>query len=205
MKTSVLRYRDRPASIWTLEPSVQKGIRELGMTAATLLAEQNPALWTKAADTELLKRIIRGASYLGRIGCQNGPDILVQDSASHHAFVACLFLASQASRLCLQCRADLRMTVLILAESCPVDLPITTLPPLTELAYGLRNQSIMRKHYPAMRKSGGNYQVTLADALRLLIAMERAPSVKLLAVMMDLRRTTEGLRTALRQTGTEKP
>lgn len=204
MKTSILRYRDRRASILTLEPSVHAGIRELAKTAATLVVEQDAVLWAKASDSDLLAKIAKGAVYLKHIGHQIGPSILIKDNAAHHAMMACYFVASQSERLCRQCRSDLHTVIEILAECCPFDLPVANLPDPSRFHAGLRMQSIMRKHYPMMRKARHFYELTLADALRLLLVMKRAPSPGLVPVMAALTKATEGLRIALQKADPEK-
>jgi len=200
MKTSVLGRRGGQASILSLEPSVQKGIGDLGMTAAALLAQQDPSLWAQASDTDFLNKLVKGAMFLMQIGREKGPDVAVKDSVSHHAFMTCMFLASQAGQLGLDQKANLRVTLLLLAECCPVDLSVPAIPPLEELTRGLRQQSIMQKHYPELALAKSHYTFTLADARRLLSTMERAPSVPLIALMAGLRQLTDVLRTSLRQT-----
>jgi hypothetical protein len=113
--------------------------------------------------------------------------------------MACLFLSSQADALTTAQRQGLRLALLLLSECCPVDLPIRSLPPISELHQALRQQGIMRKHYPVMERSGVIYVLTLADALRLLDAVQQLPPISLVPLVIELRKTTEGLRVALRK------
>jgi hypothetical protein len=193
MKSSVLRIDDRTESLLTLSPSTRRQLRDLGLAAASLVFKQDPAVWARASDTEFLKKIANGSALLGEIGCDNDCTIRLKDYGSHHAFMACLFLSSQADELTTVQRKSLHLALLLLSECCPVDLPIRSLPPLNELRQALRLQGIMRKHYPAMEHSGVIYVLTLADALRLLNAVQKLPLV------IDLRKTTQGLRVALRK------
>lgn len=199
MRTSILRYRNRRASILTLLTADQEAIRQLGDLAIVFAGQQDKALWAKASTKDFLPMITKGAMYLAKIGREKGPEILLQDAAAQQAFMTCLFLASQSRELCMQCRSDLRLTTEILAECCVVDMVVPNLPDPGSLHGGLRRQSIMVKHFPALQKAGGTYEVSLADALRLLNTMERAPSPGLVPIMTELRRTTEALRQAIQE------
>jgi hypothetical protein len=204
MKTSILRHSSHPASILTLEPSVKDGIGQLGLLATTLLDQQDPKLWADAANTDFLNHLCQGARLLKDIGHEKATIVAIEDWSAHRAFITCLFLAGRADHLCSHGRADLHLALYILAECCPVELPIKGIPPITDLAPPLQRQSIMIKHYCEMQAAGSHYMLTLADALRLLQTMERAPSFRLIGLILDLRELTEGFRTALRQTKAKK-
>ena len=62
---------------------------------AQILEEQDEALWSKAGEVDMLNKLRKGVVFLTRIGLEKGPEVLVKDVASHHAFVACVFLAGQ--------------------------------------------------------------------------------------------------------------
>jgi len=171
----------------------------LGMVAAAWLAEQDPSLWSQASDTDFLSKLVKGAVFMMQIGREKSPDMSVTDSAAHHIFMTCMFLASQAGQLSAPQQASLDVTLRLFAECCPVDLSVPTIPPIEDLSFRLRRQSILQKHYPELLAAKSLYALTLADALRLLSSLEKAPSVSLIALMAELRQITEGLRTALRQ------
>jgi hypothetical protein len=199
MKSCVLRIDDRTESLLTIAPSTRRRLRDLGLAASFLVSKQDSALWARASDKEFLKQIAKGAALLGEIGCAKDCIIRLRDCGSHYAFMACLFLSSQADALTTAQRQGLRLALLLLSECCPVDLPIRSLPPISELHQALRQQGIMRKHYPVMERSGVIYVLTLADALRLLDAVQQLPPISLVPLVIELRKTTEGLRVALRK------
>jgi len=203
MTNSILRYRDRPESILTLDPSARAGFRELSRYAEGYLAKQDLSLWEKASALDHMGKLSRGARFLNDLGRKKGPSLLVPDCVAHHVFMICIFLALRPEEMEIRVRQALRFTILIFAESCPVDLSIASLPLADSLPTSLRLQSLINKHYPAMQRSGTNYVLTLADAFRLLITIERAMPPGLVPLMSELRKITEGLRRALRQTGKE--
>ncbi len=201
MKNSVLRRYHVRASVLILDDPFRLELSMLAELAEGILIAQDSTLWSDASAPTFLEELKQGALALQRIArCSH---TAVEDLEAHQAFMVCLLLAMGADCLPSELRTALSQVLSLLAECCPVRLEPMELPPLSKLRRGLRHQSMVRKHYAEMLLAcaphGPGYKVTLADALRILRAIERVPSLDLAPLIFSLREVTEGFRVALDQ------
>ena len=192
----VIRHSHRGAGCFVKTDEATRILLEnLGLRALKMMQEQDPLLWANASDTGFLKVIKRGAYILRCIGVH--ALIPLTDANAHRAFVTCCLLALRIENLPKQDRRNVRLALLILAECCTVQIDRAIVPPLMWLPKKVRTASRPVLTY---RKLLNHEPASLADLLRLLTKLENALTPSFVILGCELRKMTEGLRTALERT-----
>lgn len=198
MNMHIHRHRDYACSVLELDSSAKNRIRRLGREAQSILAAQDQELWRSASSPDFLPRLMAGAIILQRIGLPNDQSAVLEDDGAHLAFMTCMATAMVAADLDPGLLPILKETIQLLAYCCSVRVTVDSLPPLGSLPERLRTCDEVRRQYENFARSiDGPRDVVLAEALALLRVYQHGKRPEDAAVMMELFKITEGLRTAL--------
>ncbi len=195
VKITIQHLHDGTGCLLKMDDDIRIELEALGSRALQMIQQQDPLLWSHAADTGLLKIIRQGACVMRSIGVHT--IIPLTDANAHSAFVSCCVLALRFDDLPGRDRRTLRRALVTLAECCTVQIDKALVPPFSLLPKATRAAPRLAKTY---RKLLNHEPISLADLLRLLKRLEKTLSPELVPLICDLRTVTEGLRAALQQT-----
>jgi hypothetical protein len=197
MNGKILRPPGGRYSVLDISQADREKIAKVGTLAKNILSRQDQDHWARAGEPDLLPFAIAGAIILERIG-QQSEAIIIEDDGAHLAFITCNALTLLASQLDRASLVILRDTLKTLAMCCPVETTIHDLPPLSCLPKYLQNTTLIRRQYDLIRDAvPGSIDITIADALALYRIFLVSNSPQFSAVLAEMTKISEGLRTGL--------